>query len=165
MANSILPKLDDTQQSELFKRLTCRHTMAATFDWWRTEVTQVIITGNVFIPKTFSIQRIEWWNWYWDKICFESICIVYECEWECECEFVYVCVSVRIVFNGTFNENKNGTSRIRTIPSLILWSKENKKSLGIQTSDQNDAVFEIRYFRRTFAYHIHYIWSVICKEE
>lgn len=161
MANSILPKLDDTQQSELFKRLTCRHTMAATFDWWRTEVTQVIITGNVFIPKTFSIQRIEWWNWYWDKICFESICIVYECEWECECEFV----CVRIVFNGTFNENKNGTSRIRTIPSLILWSKENKKSLGIQTSDQNDAVFEIRYFRRTFAYHIHYIWSVICKEE
>lgn len=103
-------------------------TMAATFDWWRTEVTQVIITGNVFIPKTFSSQRIDWWNWYWDKICFESICIVYECE----CEFVCV------VFNGTFNENKNGTSRIRTIPCLILWSKENKKKISWNTNFRSE---------------------------
>lgn len=156
MANSILPKLDDTQQNELFKRLICRHTMAATFDWWRSEVTQVIITGNIFIPKTFSSQWIEWWNWYWDKICFESICIVYECE----CEFV--CMSYSMA-----HLTKIKTARL-AYAQFLAWfygRKKTKKSLGIQTSDQNDAVFETRYFRRTFAYHIHYIWSVICKEE
>lgn len=57
-ANSILPKLDDINHNEWIYEAVARMQT-----WWlqllidrdsETEVTQVIIAGNVFIPKTFQ---------------------------------------------------------------------------------------------------------------